>query len=79
MMMVRKTHLKKGGSISFRGFQVFRKYRESPGGGVAVLVGNDLQVRQVELDSPIEAVEIEVKILRKRRRFVSVYIPPSRS
>lgn len=40
-----------------------RKDKESRGGGVTVLVRDDLQARQFELDSPLEAVGIEVEIL----------------
>lgn len=38
-----------------------------------MLVRNDLQARQVDLDSPLEAVGVELAIKISRVRFIRIY------
>lgn len=62
-------------SISFRAFQIFRKDRELRGDGVAALIRNDLQARQIALHTTLEAVAVEVMVSEKIINFGAVYIP----
>lgn len=76
VMLVSETRLKPGQYFGLRNYQVFRKDRDSRGGGVAVLVRKNLQARQVEVVSTIEAIGAEVELRGKRQTFVAVYNPP---
>lgn len=54
IMLVSDMFLSQCRGIGIRRFQIFKKDRQARGGGVAVLIRNDLQARQVDLDSPLE-------------------------
>ncbi|HBH7445490.1 TPA: hypothetical protein KWZ19_005116, partial [Escherichia coli] len=77
VMLISETMLSAGVSCKIQGFQIFRKDRITLGGGVAVLVKNGIQARQIDVVTGIEAVGVEIEIKGKRSRFISVYVPPS--
>lgn len=75
-MLITESWLSKDRKFSIEGFQVFRKDRQARGGWVAILVRKGLQANQVELDSTLEAVGIELEFRGSRVTFISVYVPP---
>lgn len=75
ILMLTETHLGPEKGVHFRGYQIFRRGRGAKGGGVAVLVKNDMQAKRLELASELEVVGVEVEIGGRRCRFLSLYIP----
>ena len=65
-------------SFSLKGFTVFSRFNDSPQGGVALLVDSFLLSSQLELDTNLQAVAVQVSC-GKTFTVCSLYLPPSQS
>ena len=77
---LQETHLKNSHRFSIRGYQTFRKDRESgPKGGILILVKNDLPAIELDVE-PGDQAEIQcIKIKDKREiTLFNCYCPPGK-
>lgn len=65
------------GELKVNGYQLFRRDRDSRGGGVAIYVRTDVQATKIALTSPAEALLLKCKTNECNFFMLVVYRPPS--
>ena len=80
IICLQETHLNKGDSFSFPGYNAVLRCRDGPnrGGGVATLIANGLSYTELETPKEVEAVSIQIKLTSKHKLTVTnIYHVPN--
>ena len=78
---IQELKLGKDGTVYLRGFKSYLKIKEvlpnqKAHGGVGVLVSNKCQSHEIQLNTPLQAIAVSVKLF-KRITVCSFYVPPN--
>ena len=73
---IQETKLKNGQEQTFKNHHAYYNCTESGGGGVAILVKDNVPHSQISLSTKIQAVAVRIDIDGKAYSVCSIYIPP---
>lgn len=78
IVFLSETNLKASVNFNLKNWNIFRNDRESDGGGVAILLRDNIKFRNTKtFNFPIESIQMEIFINSEWILIGSVYIPPN--
>ena len=78
IISINETKLNSSDQISIKNYNIIRKDRNSHGGGVAIIIHEELNYEQIDTfeEFDLELITIKVSINKLNYTFITLYLPP---